>query len=390
MTIKKATFKVDNGTGYDEIMFKTVASQVEFTDGTTFQQKLDNGSLRGPQGIQGVAGAKGATGPTGPQGIQGTTGAVGAKGATGPQGPQGVQGPNAISTGTTTSGFTNGHYLYNNNGKVAAKAITPGDIGAAATSHNHDSNYVRQVNANGYYGITSNGSTSEWVRTTVNGLIPYQSGGSSSLGTSSWPFDNVYANNIYDNGILLESKFSAANHNHGLLHDNLAVSLADTTTDNGWSMISSSYNGFMLKSIRTHASAPSWIINNYSAGVAFGGADTKGVLSVAYNIPLIRFAGGNGTKPVWHMSLSGTSGKTYNMDSLAANTANTLTTTRKINGTNFNGSGDITTTNWGTTRNIQIGNTNKTVNGGSDITWTLSEIGAMKAGPVTWATLKGV
>ena len=60
----------------------------------------------------------------------------------------------------------------------------------------------------------------------------------------------------------------------------------------------------------------------------------------------------------------------------AANSANTLTTARKINGTSFNGSADITTANWGTARTLTIGNTGKSVNGSGNISWSLSEIGA--------------
>lgn len=99
----------------------------------------------------------------------------------------------------------------------------------------------------------------------------------------------------------------------GLLHNSLAVQLAETTADSGWSMINSSYNGFILKSIRTQASAPSWILGNYSAGICFGGADTKGVISCAFNTSSIRFAGGNSSKPVWWMGITGSSGATYNL-----------------------------------------------------------------------------
>ena len=73
-------------------------------------------------------------------------------------------------------------------------------------------------------------------------------------------------------------------------------------------------------------------------------------------------------------------------------TANTLTTARTINGTSFNGSGNITTANWGTARNIQIGKTSKSVNGSANITWTLSEIGAADASKLlslTGGTLTG-
>ena len=37
---------------------------------------------------------------------------------------------------------------------------------------------------------------------------------------------------------------------------------------------------------------------------------------------------------------------------------------------------NITTANWGTARNIQIGNTTKSVNGSGNVSWSLSEIGA--------------
>lgn len=63
----------------------------------------------------------------------------------------------------------------------------------------------------------------------------------------------------------------------------------------------------------------------------------------------------------------------------AANSANTLSTARTINGTSFNGSANITTANWGTARTITIGNTGKSVNGSANVSWSLSEIGAAAA-----------
>lgn len=59
-----------------------------------------------------------------------------------------------------------------------------------------------------------------------------------------------------------------------------------------------------------------------------------------------------------------------------ASTASTLANARTINGTSFNGSANITTANWGTARNLTIGNTSKSVNGSANVTWSLSEIGA--------------
>lgn len=62
-----------------------------------------------------------------------------------------------------------------------------------------------------------------------------------------------------------------------------------------------------------------------------------------------------------------------------AATATKLATARTINGTSFNGTGNIVTSYWGAARTITIGNTSKSVNGASNVSWTLSEIGASMA-----------
>jgi hypothetical protein len=65
---------------------------------------------------------------------------------------------------------------------------------------------------------------------------------------------------------------------------------------------------------------------------------------------------------------------------LAANasTATTLQTARLINGTSFNGSANITTANWGTSRTITIGDTGKSLNGSTNVTWSRAELGITK------------
>lgn len=63
-----------------------------------------------------------------------------------------------------------------------------------------------------------------------------------------------------------------------------------------------------------------------------------------------------------------------------ASTATILRTSRTINGTYFNGSSNITTANWGTARTLTIGNTGKSVNGSGNVSWSLSEIGALSTG----------
>ncbi|WP_438586369.1 hypothetical protein [Cetobacterium sp.] len=58
-------------------------------------------------------------------------------------------------------------------------------------------------------------------------------------------------------------------------------------------------------------------------------------------------------------------------------TATKLKTKRKINGTYFDGDGDITTASWGAARSITIGNLTKSINGSENISYSLSEIGAI-------------
>lgn len=55
----------------------------------------------------------------------------------------------------------------------------------------------------------------------------------------------------------------------------------------------------VLTSIRIDAGGSGALLNNFAAGIGFGGSDTKGVLSVAYSDHQARITGGNGTGPVW-------------------------------------------------------------------------------------------
>ncbi len=84
---------------------------------------------------------------------------------------------------------------------------------------------------------------------------------------------------------------------------------------------------------------------------------------------------GSGASGTWNINVTGSSGSTA-----------TLQTARLINGTSFNGSSDITTANWGTSRTITVGSTAKSVNGSGNVSWSLSEIGAF---PVSGGTVSG-
>ena len=96
------------------------ADMILFSDGETFQNKLDKGSLKGDTGAtgpQGPKGDKGIQGVQGPTGATGATGAKGDKGDTGPQGPTGPAGANG-KDGLTTSVTVNGTKYSHSNGNI--------------------------------------------------------------------------------------------------------------------------------------------------------------------------------------------------------------------------------------------------------------------------------
>ena len=111
--------------------------------------------------------------------------------------------PAAISTPTLT--FTAGRFS-----ALSYKPTTGINTVYIPTNTSHltnDSgfltgNVIRAVSANGYWGMADPSSnTGVWIRTTNQGIIPYQSGGAGnghqSLGTSGWYFRAAYIDNIY-------------------------------------------------------------------------------------------------------------------------------------------------------------------------------------------------
>ena len=89
----------------------------------------------------------------------------------------------------------------------------------------------------------------------------------------------------------------------------------------------------------------------------------------------IQYRSGWGTdKKPWRMLLDSVNAKHYNVGS-----ATKLQTARQINGTNFDGTANITTSYWGTARNFTIGNTTKSVNGSANVSWSFADIGGAPA-----------
>lgn len=101
------------------------------------------------------------------------------------------------SKASTTGSGTSGTWPIN----VTGNANTVGGLPAGS--------FMRSENANGFYGMArpSDGDTTDWIRTTINGIIPYQSGNSGNIGTPGWNFNSIYGVTFYENNAALSSKY---------------------------------------------------------------------------------------------------------------------------------------------------------------------------------------
>lgn len=109
---------------------------------------------------------------------------------------------------------------------------------------------------------------------------------------------------------------SATSHTHTLSSLGMYVALSNTTTG-GWDMIGKDYaTGVWLKALKGAVNAPSWYAQRYASGIAFGGGETKAVISLSNSLPQVRFASGAGTSPQWWFGLTGTKEKEYNLDNI--------------------------------------------------------------------------
>jgi len=116
--------------------------------------------------------------------------------------------------GTGGSGLIQKVYSYSDLGGVFSNATLTDTFNAYTTNELYkrivllesgsgiSGNFVRSVTANGYPGLAhTDGTTTNYFRTTSSGLIPYASGGSSYLGTTTWPF--LHINGVNVNGTTL-------------------------------------------------------------------------------------------------------------------------------------------------------------------------------------------
>lgn len=214
-----------------------------------------------------------------------------------------------------------------------------------------------------------------WGNITFRDNMFYFVDGNSSTGTTYRPIKaNYYIASATTLCTNLNADLLDGNHEHVFLRhrDTYGIDGYDTL----WAQIG----------IRQYNNAkPDGMANpiyNYGAVISLPGANTR--LDIWYNRTSsasdsttngIQYRSGWGTdKKPWRMLLDSVNAKHYNVGS-----ATKLQTARQINGTNFDGTANITTSYWGTARNFTIGNTTKSVNGSANVSWSFADIGGAPA-----------
>lgn len=190
-----------------------------------------------------------------------------------------------------------------------------------------DFNTTNQPLTNGmiYFVIDENNNGSIYYDTIVDGKKATKNGTVHRVKFSGLPIkitgSVIGTGVISQEGETIEINTST-NHSHGLAHQDFTVTLSNDDTNLKWTRLGNQNGGgFWLKSIRGQTKAPAWFLPDYSAGIAFGGADTKGIISVKYSQPGVRFAGGNGDAPVWYFTITGANDKTYDLSKIGGHSS---------------------------------------------------------------------
>lgn len=185
-----------------------------------------------------------------------------------------------------------------------------------------DFNTTNQPLTNGmiYFVIDENNNGSIYYDTIVDGKQATKNGTVHRVKFSGLPIK--ITGSVIGTGVISKDGESieintSTNHSHGLAHQDFTVSLSNDDTNLKWTRLGNQNGeGFWLKSVKGNVKAPAWFQPNYGAGIAFGGGSTKGIISVKYNEPSVRFAGGNGDAPVWYFTITGANNKTYDLSKI--------------------------------------------------------------------------
>lgn len=119
------------------------------------------------------------------------------------------------------------------------------------------------------------------------------------------------------------SSFTPSTHTHGLSNSVFFLKMPSINGNAKWKEVFGypvNYN--LLLSVRINKPAPEWCVGNFGSGILYGGSDTKGFMSSAYNEPFIMWAGGNGSSddsvPKWYIGIKGTHKSIYNLATIAS------------------------------------------------------------------------
>ena len=244
--------------------------------------------------------------------------------------------------------------------------------GALAVTTNLE---VRSANTTTNAMLILHNPNRSWGNITLRDHMFYFVDGNSSTGTTYRPLKaNYYIASATTLCTNLNADLLDGNHEHVFLRHR------DTYGIDGYNTL------WAQIGIRQYNNAkPDGMANpiyNYGAVISLPGANTR--LDIWYNHTSsasdsttngIQYRSGfNDDKKPWRMLLDSVNAKHYNVGS-----ATKLQTARQINGTNFDGTANITTSYWGTARNFTIGNTTKSVNGSANVSWSFADIGGAPA-----------
>lgn len=119
------------------------------------------------------------------------------------------------------------------------------------------------------------------------------------------------------------SSFTPSTHTHGLSNSVFFLNMPSINGNAKWKEVFGypvKYN--LLLSVRINNPAPEWCVGYFGSGILYGGSDTKGFMSSAYNEPFIMWAGGNGSSddsvPKWYIGIKGTHKSIYNLATIAS------------------------------------------------------------------------
>jgi hypothetical protein len=266
---------------------------------------------------------------------------------------------------------TNGLIVRTGAGTVASRSITAstgitvsnGDgVSGNPTITNNDRGSSQFI----FKNISNNAGTTQFSAGNNNDAIRFNATGAATVSfdapSKTVTYNSVNTTYSSGNGILLSGTTFSVGAGLGLTQEASGLALTAITSGDA-----------TIGSLRYNATTR-------VAGQMYGGTTTPintTRLNYDGNLHATQFVGplsGNADTSTTLQTARTINGTSFN------GSGNIITaswgTARTINGSSINGSADVTTANWGTARTITVGNTGKSVNGSGNVAWSLAEIGA--------------